>query len=127
MNKKRIGILIGILLIITIFSSSIAVTATNEIESSSGDVYEYGAFVLTCTDVEGIKNNHYIGGLSNLDITATSEELIIATYPVWGTTIIEHEVEIHMTIERFLGVIETNNRGQMQIIGICKNIAWEQI
>ena len=101
--------------------------ATNKIESSSGTVHKYGAFVLICTDVEGINDNYHIGGLSNLDFTATSEKFIIATYPIWGTTIIEYEVEIHITIEKFLGVIETNNQGQIEIIGICKNITWEQI
>lgn len=98
-----------------------------KIESSSGKLYQYGAIVLTCNDFEGINDNYHIGGLSNLNITATSKQFIIATYPIWGTAIIEHEVEIHIKIEEFLGVIQTNKKGQKQIIGLCKNIAWEQI
>ena len=52
---------------------------------------------------------------------------MIATFPIWGTTIIEYEAELHITIENFLGIIETDFHGQTQIMGICKNIAWEFI
>lgn len=127
MNKKRIGILIGFMLTITFLSSSFAVTATNEVESSSDTVYNFGAFVLTCSDIEGINTDYHVGGLSDLDFTATSEQFVIATYPMWGTTILENEVEIHITIENFLGVIQTKSCGQIQVIGLCKNIAWELI
>jgi hypothetical protein len=127
MNKKRIGILICFLLMITFFSSSSTVTATNKIEPSSDTTYNYGAFVLTCSDIEGMNTDYHVGGLSDLDFTATSEQFIIATLPMWGTTIIENQAEIHITIENFLGVIQTRSCGQIQIVGLCKNIAWELI
>ena len=101
MNKKRIGILIGFLLIITLFLSTVSVTATNEIEPKSDTVYKFGAFVLTCSELEGLDREYHIGGLSNLDFIATSEQFIIATLPMWGTTIIEDQAEIHITIENF--------------------------
>lgn len=127
MNKKRIGVLIGILVMITIYTSSMGVTATNEKESNLEPVFKYGAFVLTCTNIEGINDNNHVGGLSNLDITALTDEFIIATYPIWGTTIIQEEVQVHITIENFLGVIQTYSSGKIQVVGICQNIAWEII
>ena len=127
MNKKRIGILIGFLLMITFISSSFAVSATNDVKPSSDIIYTYGAFVLTCSDIEGLNTDYHVGGLSNLDFTATSEQFVIATYPMWGTTVLDHQAEIHLTIENFLGVIQTTRSGQMQVVGICKNIAWELI
>lgn len=125
MNKKRIGVLIGILLMIIIYTNSIGITATNEKESNLGPVFKYGAFVLTCTNIDGINDYDHVGGLSNLDITASTDGFIIATYPIWGTTIIEEEVQVHITIENFLGVIQTYSSGKIQLVGICQNIAWE--
>ncbi|MHA2431585.1 MAG: hypothetical protein ACXACC_11235 [Promethearchaeota archaeon] len=125
MNKKRIGVLIGVLLIITIFTSSIGVTATTEKEPNPEPVFKYGAFVLTSKNIEGLKADDHVGGLSNLDIVALTDEFIIATFPIWGTTIIDEEVEVHITIESFLGVIQTYSCGKIQVVGICKNIAWE--
>lgn len=127
MNKKRIVVFICVLLIITIFTSSLPVTATKEKKCRSESVFSFGAFLLTATDIEGITDNDHLGGLSDLDIIATSQQFMIATFPIWGTTIIEYETEIHITIENFLGIIETDFNGQTQVMGICKNIAWEII
>jgi hypothetical protein len=125
MNKKSIGILIGVFLTITIYTSSIGVSATIEKEPNLEPVFEYGAFVLTSTNIEGLKTDDHVGGLSNLDIVASTDEFIIATFPIWGTTIIDEEVQVHITIESFLGVIQTYSNGKIQVLGICKNIAWE--
>jgi hypothetical protein len=127
MYKKRFVVFIGILLMITIFTSSISVTAYNDRNLRSETVYKYGVFLLTCIDIEGINHNNHIGGLSNIDIIATSEEFILATLPIWGTTLIENEVEIHITMDNFFGVIQEHNNGQIQFVGLCKNIAWEFI
>ena len=127
MYKKRVVFLIGILLMITIFTCSISVTANNDQDFRSETVFKYGVFVLTCSDIEGVNQNNHIGGLSNLNITATSEQFIIATFPIWGTTLIENEVEIHLTMENFLGIVQTDRNGHIELIGLCKNIAWEFI
>ena len=127
MYKKRAVILIGILLMVMFFTSSISVTAYNDREFASENVFEYGAFLLTCINIEGMNQNNHIGGLSNLNITVTSEQFIIATYPIWGTTLIENEVEIHITMENFFGIVQTYSNGHIELIGFCKNIAWEFI
>jgi len=127
MYEKRVVILIGILLMATFFTSSISVSAYNDREFTSETAFKYGVFVLTCINIEGINQNNHIGGLSNLNITAISEEFIIATFPIWGTTVIENEVEIHITMEHFFGVVKTYGNGHVELMGLCKNIAWEFI
>ena len=127
MYKKRVVIIIGILLMVTFFTSSISVTAYNNSEFTSQNLFKYGAFVLTCNNIEGINQNNHVGGLSNLNITVTSEQFIIATFPIWGTTLIENEVEIHLTIENFLGIVQTYSNGKIELIGLCMNISWEFI
>jgi hypothetical protein len=113
--------------VIIIFSSSIPITPTNKSIPCPETINNYGAFVLTCTNIEGIKDDYYIGGLSDLNITATTLEFLLATFPIWGTTIIDYETEVHITIENFFGVIEKNNYGYVEVMGICRNIEWELI
>ena len=110
---------------VSIFASSLSVTATEKEQSTLREGYRFGAFLLECSDVEGLEVDYHIGGLSNLDITVTSQEFMIATVPFWGTTMIEEEVQIHLTIENFFGLIQTNSHGYTEIMGLCRNIEWE--
>ena len=126
-NKKRSLAMIGILTIMILIMSTIPVTATNEKEGSSSAVFKYGMFVLTCTNTEGLQEEEHVGGLSDVDFTASSNEFIILTFPIWGTTILDDNVEIHIQMEHFFGVIQTNHDGEVEVLGICKNISWELI
>ena len=127
MSKKRVLVILSVLVMISVFTSSVTVVATDQNEQPLGTEFRFGAIFLTCSNIEGLDIDQHFGGLSNVDIYATSIDFKLATFPFWGTTMIEEEVELHITMRNFFGVIKTNDQGHIEIMGICRNIAWEFI
>jgi hypothetical protein len=124
MNKKISISLVGILFI-SLFVLGAIPSSANEEEHVHGSTYAFGAFLLTARNVDGIPENEHMGGLGDLDFTATSTEFMIYTVPFWGTTIIDEETDIHIHMDNFFGLISTYSDGTVEIMGLCKNIGWE--
>jgi len=128
MKKKFSLLIIGILIVSTFFVSTFTVTAAEKKERNINSGYTFGAFMLTSSDIEGIPLDEHMGGLSNVNITASCDSFMIGTFPIWGTATIEDEtVTINLKMDQFLGIIDTRNDGYVDIMGLCKNVAWEII
>ena len=128
MKKKFPLLIVGVLVVSTFFVSTATITASEVKEGNANPVYKFGAFLLTSSDIEGIPLEEHMGGLSNVNITASSDQFMISTFPIWGTALIEDAtVTISLRMDNFLGIIETRDDGYIDVMGLCRNVAWEVI
>jgi hypothetical protein len=128
MKKKFSLLIIGILIVGTFFISTSTVTAVEKKERTINTGFKFGAFLLTSSEIEGLPLDEHMGGLSNVNITASCYSFMISTFPIWGTAMIEDEtVTINLKMDQFLGLIDTRDDGYIDIMGICRNVAWEVI
>ena len=126
MKKKFPLLIIGVLIVSTFFVSTATITASEVKEGNASSVYKFGAFILTSSDIEGIPLDDHMGGLSNVNITASSDQFMISTIPIWGTAMIEDAtVTINLRMDNFLGIIETRDDGYIDVMGLCRNVAWD--
>jgi hypothetical protein len=114
--------LIAIILMLVVPNIS-AIKETN----SSGKVYDSGWFMLISPNVEGIGQGLHLGGMHDLNITATGgNTFLIVTRPIWGAAIITGYIDLNIRMEHFFGIADIiGNAGA--IIGRCENISWEKI
>jgi hypothetical protein len=114
--------IISILLILVIPSIPADVT-----KNPTDEVFESGWFILVSSNLKGIDEGLHIGGMSDINITATYQNtLLIRTKPIWGSTIITEDVDIQIQMKHFFGIINIYGDSG-EIIGICADVSWKII
>ena len=114
--------IISILLILIIPSIPADVT-----KNPTDEVFESGWIILVSSNLQGIDEGLHIGGISDINITATYQNtLLIRTKPIWGSTIITEDVDIQIQMKHFFGIINIY-KGSGELIGICEDISWKII
>lgn len=130
MRNKIIWSISTLAIMLLLMTSSIPIgiaKPSDIIKNTTDDVYKSGWIILVSSNIQGIDEGLHIGGLSNINITATYQNtLLIYTKPIWGSTIITDDVDIQIQIKHFFGIIDKyGNSGE--IIGICEDISWKII
>ena len=126
--KKIIGILIVGLLLVTVFPFVNASTQkTDKMKNTTDEVFPSGWIILVSSNLQGIDEGLHLGGMSDINITATYQNtLLIRTKPIWGSAIITEDVDIQIQMKHFFGIIDKyGNSGE--IIGICEDVSWKII
>ncbi len=120
--------LITIILILMIPSIPAKVTKQSDISKKSTDeIYNSGWICLISSNIQGINEGLHFGGMSDINITATYQNVFfIRTNPIWGSAFISEDVDIQIQMKRFFGFVDIH-RNSGEIIGICEDVSWKII
>ena len=101
-----IGVL-AVILILTISSNPSNVAKPSDTtKNTTDDVYDSGWVLLVSSDLQGIDEGLHIGGMSNINVTATYQNaFFIRTKPIWGSTIITEDVDIQIQMKHSFGLV----------------------
>jgi len=119
---------LAVILILTIPSIPSNVVKQSDVTKNTIDeVYKSGWILLVSSNIQGIDEGFHIGGMSNINVTATYQNtFIIRTKPIWGSTIITEDVDIQIQMKHFFGLVEKFGTSG-EIIGICEDVSWKII
>ena len=130
MKNKIIGSIgfLVVMLLLTIPSISFGLAESSDITKDTIDeVFESGWIILVSSNLQGIDEGLHVGGMSNINVTATYQNtLLLRTKPIWGSTIITEDVDIQIQMKHFFGIVDiVGNAGE--IVGICEDVSWKLI
>jgi len=129
-NKKIIGILVCILLLIT---TVIPLTIASDVQKdkifkpASKGAAKSGIIIVDHTEVKGAPEEYYIGSLKDADFQLINATLfIVMPIPFFIlSTILETTDNIHLQIESFWGITDPTFENYTMIVGYFRNAEWE--